>query len=189
MASEDKKKSVPAALGLMLLSLGMASLIAIRVSNDASAQGLLEGLEREQGDSGDVQSACAPIQTGGGGTFDDGVSVGGTSAYDDYDADVEGGDSITTTGTTTNATSTTTTGGRGNQSTSEVRDHIQEACIALQVGDTQGALMFLDMALSALGDGGTQGGGNMTNTPAGLTDGTTAGGGGRTTPDGGANTT
>ena len=38
------------------------------------------------------------------GTFDDGVSVGGTSAYDDYDADVEGGDSITTTGTTTNAT-------------------------------------------------------------------------------------
>ena len=59
----------------------------------------------------------------------------------------------------------------GNQSTSEVRDHIQEACIALQVGDTQGALMFLDMALSALGDGGTQGGGNMTNTPAGLTDG------------------
>lgn len=192
MASEDKKKSVPAALGLMLLSLGMASLIAIRVSNDASAQGLLEGLEREQGDSGDVQSACAPTQTGGeggGGTFDDGVSVGGTSAYDDYDADVEGGDSITTTGTTTNATSTTTTGGGGNQSTSEVRDYIQEACIALQVGDTQGALMFLDMALSALGDDGTQGGGNMTNTPAGLTDGTTAGGGGRTTPDGGANTT
>lgn len=158
MASEDKKKSVPAALGLMLLSLGMASLIAIRVSNDASAQGLLEGLEREQGDSGDVQSACAPTQTGGGGTFDDGVSVGGTSAYDDYDADVEGGDSITTTGTTTNATSTTTTGGGGNQSTSEVRDYIQEACIALQVGDTQGALMFLDMALSALGDDGTQGG-------------------------------
>jgi hypothetical protein len=141
----------------LLLSLGMASLIAIRVSNDASAQGLLEGLEREQGDSGDVQSSCAPTQTGGGGTFDDGVSVGGTSAYDDYDADVEGGDSITTTGTTTNATSTTTTGGGGNQSTSEVRDHIQEACIALQVGDTQGALMFLDMALSALGDGGTQG--------------------------------
>lgn len=189
MASEDKKKSVPAALVLMLLSLGMASLIAIRVSNDASAQGLLEGLEREQGDSGDVQSACAPIQTGGGGTFDDGVSVGGTSAYDDYDADVDGGDNITTTGTTTNATSTTTTGGGGNQSTSEVRDYIQEACIALQVGDTQGALMFLDMALSALGDGGTQGGGNMTNTPAGLTDGTTAGGGRRTTPDGGANTT
>jgi hypothetical protein len=56
----------------MLLSLGMASLIAIRVSNDASAQGLLEGLEREQGDSGDVQSACAPTQTGGGRTTPDG---------------------------------------------------------------------------------------------------------------------
>jgi hypothetical protein len=183
MASENKKKSVPAALGLVLLSLGMASLIAIRSPHYASAQGLLEGLEREQGGGGDVHSACAPTQTGGG-TFDDGVSVGGTSAYDDYDADIEGGDIITTTGTT-NATSTTTSGGEGYQSTSEVRDHIQEACIALQVGDTQGVLMFLDMALSALG------GGNMTSTPTGLTDVTTAGGGGggRTTTGGSANTT
>ena len=41
---------------------------------DASAQGLLEGPEREQGDSGDVKS----------------------NSYDDYDADVDG-DSITTT--------------------------------------------------------------------------------------------
>lgn len=183
MASENKKKTVPAALGLMLLSPGMASLIAISAPNDASAQGLLEGLEREQGGSGDVQSACAPTQTGG--TFDDGVSVGGTSAFDDYDADIEGGDSIVTT-TRTNATSATTAGGGGNQSTSDVRDYIQVACIALQVGDTQGALIQLNLALNALG-AGTQG--NMTSTPAGITDGTTAGGGGGTTTGGSANTT
>jgi hypothetical protein len=28
--------------------------------------------------------------SGGEGTFDEGVSVGGTSAFDDYDADAEG---------------------------------------------------------------------------------------------------
>ena len=42
MASENKKMTVPAALGLMLLSLGMASLIAISAPNGASAQELLE---------------------------------------------------------------------------------------------------------------------------------------------------
>lgn len=152
MASEDKKKSVPAALGLMLLSLGMASLIAIRVSNDASAQGLLEGLEREQGDSGDVQSACAPTQTGGGGA------------------------------TTGNNATTAAGAAEGNQSTtSEVGMHIEQACMALQVGDTQGALMQLNLALNALEDGGTQGntttataaGGNAT---AGDEDGISIGG-------------
>lgn len=153
MASENKKKTILATFGLMLLSLGTASLIAISAPNDASAQELLE---REQGGSADVQSVCTPTQTGG--TFDEGVSVGGTSAFDDYDADVEGGDSTTT---DTNVTSTTIAGGSANQSTSDVRDHIQEACIALQVGDTQGALMQLNLALDALG-GGTQG--NMTST-------------------------
>jgi hypothetical protein len=63
-----------------------------------------------------------------------------------------------------NTTSTTAEGG-GNQSTSSiVRDFIEEACIALQVGDTQGALMQLNSALGELG-GGTQG--NSTNTTSG----------------------
>src|SRR5215208_7518820 len=69
-----------------------------------------------------------------------------------------------------NATSTmggnaTTAGGGGgaNQSTSEVRMNIEQARMALQNNDTQGAMMYLDIALSALGVGGggsTQG--NMT---------------------------
>lgn len=49
--------------------------------------------------------------------------------------------------TTTNATTTDAPG--VNQS--EVRLHIEEALTALQNNDTQGALMHLDLALSALG--------------------------------------
>jgi len=121
------------------------------------------------GSSNVQSSACAETQTGG--TFDEGVTVGGTSAADDYDADSDGEDSAATTGTT-NATSITTAEPEGgDQSTAGLRDFIEEACIALQVGDRQGALMYLDMALNALGGDGTQG--NITSTPSGITNGTT----------------
>ena len=172
MASQNKKKTVPATLGLMLLSLSVVSLIAISAPNDASAQGSLEGLETDQGGqggsgaqpadtgaatlndtttgqagAGDAEpTACAPIQTGGGGQNAT-TTTGGGSATTDM-----------------NTTSTTAEGG-GNQSTSSiVRDFIEEACIALQVGDTQGALMQLNSALGELG-GGTQG--DSTNTTSG----------------------
>jgi hypothetical protein len=121
------------------------------------------------GSNSNVQSsACAEIQTGG--TFDEGVTVGGTSAADDYDADSEGENNAVTTGTT-DATSITTAEGGGNQPTADLRDFIEEACIALQVDDRQGALMYLDMALNALGGDSTQGG--IINTPSGITNGTT----------------
>jgi hypothetical protein len=174
MASQNKKKTVPATLGLMLLSLSVVSLIAISAPNDASAQGSLEGLETEQGGQGGSgaqpadtgaatlndtttrqagagnaePTACAPIQTVGGGQNAT-TTTGGGSATTDM-----------------NTTSTTAEGG-GNQSTSSiVRDFIEEACIALQVGDTQGALMQLNSALGELG-GGTQGNSNSTNTTSG----------------------
>jgi hypothetical protein len=165
MALENKQKSVPATLGLMLLSLGMASPIVISAPNDVSAQGSLEGLGTEQGSQGGSRAqqadtgvatlngttigqasgggveptACTPIQTGGGGQNATTTGGGGNAATD------------------MNTTSTTAEGG-GNQSTSMVRDFIEEACIALQVGDTQGALMQLNSALGELGGGGgTQG--------------------------------
>ncbi|MDP8888756.1 MAG: hypothetical protein M3M89_03930 [Thermoproteota archaeon] len=179
MASENKKKTVPATLGLMLLSLSVVSLITISAPNYASAQGSLEGLETEQGGQGEsgaqqvdtgaatlndtatVQAggddaeptACASIQTGGGGQNTTTTTGGGS----------------TTTTTDMNTTSTTAEG-EGNQSTSTVRDFIEEACIALQVGDTQGALMQLNSALGELG-GGTQGN-NTTNTTSGGGEGT-----------------
>jgi hypothetical protein len=81
-----------------------------------------------------------------------------------------------------NATNATTAAGvaGGNQSTSEVRMNIEQARMALQNNDTHSAMMYLDMALSALGGGGagTQGGdgGNMTSTTGrGATNATTGG--------------
>ncbi len=75
---------------------------------------------------------------------------------------------------TTGGNATTAGGGGANQSTSDVRMNIEQARMALQNNDTQGARMYLDMALSALG-GGTQS--NMTNatTTGGTTNATTGG--------------
>lgn len=72
---------------------------------------------------------------------------------------------------------TQTGGAGGNQSTtSEVRLHIEEACMALQNNDTQSVLMHLNLALNALGGGAE---GNMTTTTEGnaTTTGATTGGG------------
>ena len=98
-----------------------------------------------------------------------------------------GGNATSTTGG--NATTAGGGGGGANQSTSDVRMNIEQARMALQNNDTQGARMYLDMALSALG-GGTQS--NMTNatTTGGTTNATTGGatgggGGGSGATDGG----
>ena len=71
-----------------------------------------------------------------------------------------------------NATTNTAGGATtGNQSTtSEVRMHIEEACMAAQNGDMQGVLMHLNLALNVLEASGTQG--NMTST-TGATNATT----------------
>src|SRR5215203_2167872 len=92
-----------------------------------------------------------------------------------------GGNATSTTG----GNATTAGGGGGaNQSTSDVRMNIEQARMALQNNDTQGARMYLDMALSALG-GGTQS--NMTNatTTGGTTNATTGGATGGATDGGG----
>lgn len=72
------------------------------------------------------------------------------------------------------------TAGEGNQlTTSELEMQIQEACIALRTGDTQGAMMNIDLALNALGcsigDNGTQVANitNTTTTASGATNATT----------------
>ena len=85
--------------------------------------------------------------------------------------------------TTTEGGTNTATGraaaGEGNQSTiSGLRMQIEEACIAIQTGDTQGAMMNIDLALNALGtigDNGTQVANitNTTTTASGATNATT----------------
>jgi hypothetical protein len=93
-----------------------------------------------------------------------------------------GGNATSTTGG--NATTAGGGGGGANQSTSDVRMNIEQARMALQNNDTQGARMYLDMALSALG-GGTQS--NMTNatTAGGTTNATTGGATSGAATDGG----
>ena len=62
MLSKNNNKTVLANLALMLLSLSVASSIAIITPHYASAQGLLEGLEREQ--SGESVTGTQPADTG-----------------------------------------------------------------------------------------------------------------------------
>jgi hypothetical protein len=166
-----------ALVSVPLFFMGSSNPQAMAQQNNTTPSGVNGSISTNGGNNaatiggGDVQtSACAATQAGA--TFDEGVTVGGTSAFEDYGADSEGDGNAATTGTT-NATSTTTAGG-GNQSTSDVRDYIEEACIALQVGDSQGAMIYLDMALSALGGDDTQG--NITIAPSGITNHTTTGG-------------
>jgi hypothetical protein len=90
-------------------------------------------------DGAGAQSACAPTQAGGGGA--NATTMAGN---------------VTTMGT--NATSTTAGGGVANQSTSDIRMLIEQACMAAQNNDTQGVLMNLNLALNALR------GGNITTT-------------------------
>jgi len=70
---------------------------------------------------------------------------------------------------------TTTGGGGTNQSTSELRMNLEQARTALQNNDTQSAMMYLEMALSTISGGGTEG--NITSS-------TVAGGGNATTTGG-----
>ncbi|MDQ3902023.1 MAG: hypothetical protein M3247_00010 [Thermoproteota archaeon] len=73
----------------------------------------------------------------------------------------------------TGTNSASGTVGRTNTTSSEVQLHIQEACIAAKDGDMQGVLMYLNLALKALGvDGSTQD--NIASTTGGSTDATTS---------------
>jgi hypothetical protein len=91
---------------------------------------------------GAVSSVCTPTQTGGGG--------GGQNATTNTTTITMAGSSTDTTA----GNDTTTVGGERNLSTSIVKDFIEEACIALQIGDTEGALDLLNQALDELGGGG-----------------------------------
>jgi hypothetical protein len=137
-------------LGLVLLLAGASFVLisSITPMTVAIAQEMANNTTRQAGGVGPQSSACTP--TSAGGIFDEGVTVGGTSAFDDYDADTEGdGNSAITSASGTNST---TIGEEGrNQSLLEARQHIEQACLILHSGDIEGALMQLDLALDALG--------------------------------------
>jgi hypothetical protein len=93
------------------------------------------------------QSACAPTQTGGGG--------GGQNATTNATTTGGGSANATTGNATTTTNATSSIGGGGIPSASEVREHIEEACMAAQGNDTEGVLLHLNLALNALGGNAT----------------------------------
>jgi hypothetical protein len=95
----------------------------------------------------------------------------------------EGGTLGTGNATTAAGGNATTAGTGGNQS--DVRMNLEQALMALQNNDTQSAMTYLDMALSALGGNATTtAGGGATNATTAL-EGTTAEGGEATGGEGG----
>jgi hypothetical protein len=163
MVSKNNMRTVPGALTLMLLSVSVASVIALSVPDNVSGQGVpgpqeadtnltsLDDTTAGQSGGGAESSPCTPTE------------IGGASAQN----------ATTTNATTTTASGTSTTtvnntgmlGGEAvSPSSSQIRDHIEEACIALEVGDTEGALMQLNLALDKLGGGSDDIQGNNTTT-------------------------
>jgi hypothetical protein len=168
MALNNNKRSIPAALALTLLSVCMASLLTIAIPHNTNAQELPEGSETqqsgeqvpgtsqpdtgiaslddttaEQPGGGAESSPCTPAQTGGAGVQNSTANATTTTTT-----------TIGGSGSMTNNNNTTMSGAdEVNPSTSQVRDHIEQACIALEVGDTEGALRQLNFALGELGGG------------------------------------
>ena len=96
--NNNNKKAVLATLALMLLSLSVASSIAISTLHYAYAQGLFEGLEREQ--SSESVPGDQPADTGGPAPLNATTTVeGGSNATNA---------TVTGAGNATNATTTTT---------------------------------------------------------------------------------
>jgi hypothetical protein len=162
MVSKNNMRTVHGALALMLLSVSVASVIALSVPDNVSGQGVpgaqqadtsptsLDDTTAGQSGGGAESSPCTPTE------------IGGASAQN-----------ATTTNATATASGTSTTtvnntgmlGGEAvSPSSSQIRDHIEQACIALEVGDTEGALMQLNLALDELGGGSDDIQGNNTTT-------------------------
>jgi hypothetical protein len=113
MASKNNgnNNTILATLALMLLSLSVVSWIAISTPHYAIAQGVLEGLEREQ--SGEGVPGGQSADTGGA------VPLNDTTTAQRGDVQGGGGNATnaTMTGAAGNATNATMTGAAGNATT------------------------------------------------------------------------
>jgi hypothetical protein len=151
---------------------GFAVIISIATPMTVANAQELDNTTTGQPGGGPEPSVCTPTQTGGGGAGGQNATINATTT-----ATMSSGDANATAG---NAT-ITTGGGVVSPSTSEVRDHIEQACIALEVGDIEGALMQLNLALDASGSDGSSTQGNDTDTSSEITGGTATAGGGEGT--------
>jgi hypothetical protein len=109
--NNENNKAVLATLALMLLSLSVASSIAISTPHYANAQGVLEGLEREQSD--ESVPGAQPADTGAPAPLNATTTVeGGSNATN---ANVTGASNATNANVTgaSNATNANVTGDAG----------------------------------------------------------------------------
>jgi predicted membrane-bound mannosyltransferase len=119
-----------------------------------SAAILLSGLSLVS--NGSYQSAIAQqqnITTGSGGSIS---AIGTNNATTASGGTAQGGNATTSSGGIAGS----------NQSTSDLRTSIEQARTALQSNDTQSAIMYLDMALSAASGGVETGSGTTTSSNA-----------------------
>jgi len=178
MVVKNNKRTISAALSLLLLSVGVASMIAISMPHNASAQGLPNGTGEQQSgqsvsgaqeaDTGGVAASLDDIAVGqpGGGAESSPCTPSQTAGASIQNATTANATTATTDGTTAINNNTAMLGGEGDTlSASQIRDHIEQACIALEVGDREGALMQLDFAIGELGGDETQS--NNTSTSSG----------------------
>jgi hypothetical protein len=167
MASKDNKAAtLPAGTSLlMLLSVSVAIIMAISVPYSASAQGSAVGSVAQQDGQPVLGAQEAGTSVGGLGNTTAGQPGGGGESSPCTPPQTAGGSVNNATAnappasegarTTAINNDTTMLGGEGDaRSTSQIRDHIEQACIALEVGDTEGALIQLNFAIGEIGGGG-----------------------------------
>src|SRR5215208_6815803 len=173
---DRKAKAIAAAIpiaGVVVAAAFLSGLSLINSYQPAIAQNMTGNATTPTpattGGGTSAQSACAPTQTGGGGgqnattnaTTTAATAGGGSANATAGSANATAGSANATAGNASTATNATSAiGGGGIPSASEVREHIEEACMAAQGNDTEGVLLHLNLALNALG-------GNMTTTEGG----------------------
>jgi hypothetical protein len=165
----------PTALALSLLSVSVVSMFSFNALHNAIAQELSGGAGTSQ--SGQAVPGSSVGNTGVA-SLDDSTSgqPGGGLESSSCTIVQTAGSSVqnaTANSPTTNSTETGPVTDNNNTmmledegedalSTSQIRDHIEQACIAIEVGDTEGALMQLDSALGQLRGIGNDTSGNNT---------------------------
>jgi hypothetical protein len=144
MVSKNNSKAVLATLALTLLSLSVASSIAISTPHYASAQGVLEGLEREQSD--EALPGDQPADIGGAAPLNATTTMeGGGNATN-----------ATMTGAAGNATNATMTGAAGNATNATMTGAAGNATNATTGDDGTAASTQSSGPLSLYGGGGGQ---------------------------------
>jgi hypothetical protein len=160
MVSKNNNRTISAALALTLLSVSMASMIVTGIQQNVSAQGLPESSETQQGGqevprTQEEDMGIVSLNDTTGGQPGGGVESSPCTPSQVPETSLQNATGNTTTAGSSGTLTINNTIMLGDDgvasSPSQIRDHIEQACIALKIGDTQGALMQLNFILDELG--------------------------------------